>query len=113
MVKSSPLAMKNESRNYYALQPWKCRSLQDRMEILAYVEASGKWETVAVVPTTSGASAENVANFIVRLINDTHRHRDLYYDAMEVLETIMHDGVNFSTEQAADSVLARMKIRVC
>jgi len=96
-------------RCYYALAPWKCRHHADRSEITAYVEASGKWETVAVIPQTSGTSPEALATFIIRVVNATQQNKDLLRDAMEALEAVMKEGLNYSTEQAAEHVISDIK----
>jgi hypothetical protein len=98
-----------KARCFYSLHPWRCDHHADRSEITAYVEASGHWETVAVVPPTSGASAEAVAAFIVRLINAAQQNRDILRDAMEALEAVMNDGLNFTTEQTAEHVIISIK----
>ena len=96
-------------RCYYGLVPWKCNHQADRSEIIAYVEASGKWETVAVIPATSGASPEALATFIVRAVNATQQNRDLLRDAMHALEAVLNDGLNFTTEHEAESVVTNIK----
>jgi hypothetical protein len=97
-------------RRYYRLVPWQCRNHSDRSELTAYVEASGKWETVAVVPPTSGASAEALANYILALVNNSLPNSDLLRDAMSALEAVMKDGLTFTTEQEADSVVKCIKL---
>jgi hypothetical protein len=96
-------------RSFYSLHPWRCDHHPDHSEITAYVEASGQWETVAVVPPTSGASAEAVASFIVRLVNTSQKNRDILRDAMAALEAVMNDGLNFTTEQTAEHVIISIK----
>lgn len=98
-----------KSRCYYGLVPWKCVNLAERSEIIAYVEASGRWETVAVVPPTSGTGAEELAAFITRVVNATLQNRDLLQDAMKALEAVVQEGLNYSTEQEADSVATSIK----
>jgi hypothetical protein len=93
----------------YPLQPWQCRHHANRSEIAAYVEASGAWETVAVIPATSGASAEAMAAFITGLVNAAQQNKDLLRDAMEALESVINDGLDFSTEQAAEHVIKDIK----
>jgi hypothetical protein len=93
----------------YTSVPWECRHHADRSEIAAYVEASGQWETVAVVPPTSGASAEALAAFIAGAVNTARRHRELLSDAMKALEAVMDDGLDFSTEQSAEHVIRDIK----
>lgn len=96
-------------RPLYSLYPWRTEHHDDRSEIAAYVEASGKWETVAVIPHTPGASAETLAEFIMGIINDSQKNRDLLRDATRALEAVMEEGLTFSTEQDADAILKRVK----
>ena len=98
-----------ELRSFYGLVPWRCNHHADRSEIVAYVEASGRWETVAVIPPTSGASAEALATFIARVVNATQQNKDLLRNAMEALEAVVNDGLNFTTEQAAEHVINDIK----
>ena len=98
-----------ELRYLYGLVPWKCNHHADRSEIIAYVDASSRWETVAVIPPTSGASAEVLANSIVCLVNATRQNEDLLRHAMEALEAVMNDGLNFTTEQTAEHVISDIK----
>jgi hypothetical protein len=100
---------KPEPRSFYWLASWRCNHHADRSEIMAYVEASGTWETVAVIPPTSGASAEALAAFIARAVNTTQQNKDLLRDAMDALEAVVSDGLNFTTEQAAEHVIANFK----
>jgi len=96
-------------RLFYSLQPWLCQHYPDRSDITAYVEASSHWEVVAVVQPTSGASAEALADFLVRLVNAHQKNQNLLRDAMEALEAVMQEGLNFATEQDAYSVVASIK----
>jgi hypothetical protein len=103
-----------KSRNYFGLHPWQCRHHADRSEIVAYVEASGAWETVAVIPATSGAHAEELATFIASLVNDNQQNQTLLQAAIHALELVIEDdGLTFSSEQAVDSVIERLKKRNC
>lgn len=104
LLHSAPLG---RQCHFYAAQPWVCVHHPHRSDLNAYVEASGKWETVAVIQPTSGASAEMLADFIIGQINNINQNKDLCSDALEALESILQDGINFSTEQAADLVLKR------
>ncbi len=102
-------APENKPRSYYMVHPWEYRNRGDETEITAYVEASGAWEVVAVVRPTSGASAEALAAYITAIINQQHRRQDLLQDAMHALELVMSDGLNFSSEQAAEHAVANIR----
>lgn len=97
----------------YALQPWVCQHYPDHSEIEAYVEATGDWEAVAEVHQTAGHSAEALADYIVRVINDNQKNKNLLLDAMEALQLCLEeDGLTFSSEQAVDRVFTRIKTKV-
>ena len=105
---------KNEPRQFYASHPWRCEPRGGDCALLAFVEASGDWETVALVKKTSAASAEAVAGYIAGLVNDLYKERPLLDAARSALEAVLEEGLNYSTEQDADIVLRRMKERgVC
>ena len=109
-----PKAPKNRSKranklqSLFSAQPWKCVHHRDHSDITAYVEASGQWEIVATIPTTAGASSETIANFICALVQNHQQNQNLLQAAKEALEAVMKDGLNFSTEQAADAVVVRI-----
>lgn len=99
-------------RCFYMVYPWECRHHEDHSKIIAYVEGND-WETVAEIRNTSGASAETMATFLCSLINENQERRRLLLDAMAALQTCLdEDGLTFTSEQAADSVLNRIKNKV-
>ncbi|MFY9288602.1 MAG: hypothetical protein WAO98_08900 [Alphaproteobacteria bacterium] len=99
-------------RNYYSVYPWQCCHFEDRSDIRAYVEANGKWEMVMTVFNTGGCGHEDMATFLTNLINDNIQNRPLWIAAQEALELCLEsDRLNFSSEQAADAVIARLKKR--
>jgi len=98
-----------EPNRFYSAQPWQCRNHKDRSEIVAYVEASGTWEVVATINTTSAISAEVMAQFICGLVNDNHKKKDLLKEALRALESVLEEGLNYSTEQELDEVVAHIK----
>jgi hypothetical protein len=81
------------------------RELQPRQEIRLPKDKG----TVAVVSPTSGASAEALAAFIASIVNAAQQNEDLLRDAMEALEAVVNDGLNFTTEQAAEHVIANIR----
>ena len=98
------------SRSFYATQPWKCRHLKTRSEILVYVEASGVWEKIATVQATAGASAETAAEFIMQAINASQQSQSALREAMEALELCLEeDGLTFSSEQVAERSVNAIK----
>jgi hypothetical protein len=104
-----PKATTAQSRSFYALHPWECQHYEDRVEIVAYVEASGAWETILIVNHTAGISAESMAAYVAGIINQHHCKKDALHDAMEALELVMNDGLNFSSEQAIEHALLNIK----
>lgn len=108
--RSRKLKREAKNRPFYSIHPWACQHQHDQSEICAYVEASGKWEIVAIVQQTAGASAEVMAEFICYLINDNQKNKSLLLDAMAALESCLEESkLTYSSEQAADSVLHRIK----
>ncbi len=102
---------KNKIKQFYSTQPWECRHHKSHSEIVAYVEASGTWEIIATINTTAGVSAEAMAQFICGLINDSQNDQDLLREAMKALESVVEEGLNYSTEQNVDEVIASIKKR--
>lgn len=111
--KNQPMETPRKQRNYYSVHPWQCRHNKGNSEIQAYVEASGEWETVAIVNPTSGVSTECLANYICNLINKDREHNILLIDAMNTLELFLtEEQRTFTSEQAAESIVARIKNKV-
>ena len=109
--RSKPKNSDKKPMSFYSAQPWQCHNSKDHSEITAYVEASGIWEVVAIIRQTAGASAAAMAEFITRLVNDNQKNKDLLREAMEALELCLEEeGLTFSSEQAADRVITRIKM---
>jgi hypothetical protein len=103
----------NQSRQFYTAHPWQCRHHDNHSDIAAYVEASGEWETILTVHPTSGDSAEVVAAHIATIINAHQSKADLLQDALTALELCLEeDRLTFTSEQAADRAVARIRARV-
>jgi hypothetical protein len=110
---SKKAAVGKSSRRFYSIHPWQCRHNANNSEIMAYVEASGKWETVISIHPTSCASAETMATFIANLVNENQSNRDILIEAMNALESVLEDGgLNYTNEQDADAVVSRIKKRI-
>jgi hemerythrin-like domain-containing protein len=102
-----------KTRSFYALHPWECHHLKDHSVIVAYVEASGNWENIATIHATSGNGAETIAQFICGLVNEHQKNRSLLQEAMEALQLCLEDDhLTFSSEQAADHAVTRIKARI-
>lgn len=95
----------------YATQPWKVEVEPKGAVIEAYVEASSKWESVAIVLPTSGASAEKMARFIVGAVNDNQKSERLFQEALDALEAVIQEGLTYSTEQEIELVIAELRRR--
>jgi hypothetical protein len=98
-------------RAYYDSQPWRCQPTKDGCELIAYVGASGQWETVAVIQPTSAMEAKALGDFIVSLVNERQQDGDVLQAAFDALGGVLQEGLNFSTEQDADRVVAALKKR--
>jgi hypothetical protein len=107
----APGKSKGLSPSYHALHPWRWQARGDQCELVAYVEASGKWETVATILRTSSASAESLANFIVGVVNDVREDNDAVHGAFRALESLMNEGLTFTIEQEAASAVERLRQR--
>lgn len=113
MPKPSKTKAATKPRSFYSLHPWQCAHHPDCSEIAAYVEASGEWETILTVHPTSGASAETLATYVAVIINEHQGKADLLHEAMTALELCLEeDRLTFTSEQAADRVVTRIKARV-
>ena len=66
-VKKSKTA--NVEHSLLASLPWSCTHFGGQSEIEAYIDATGKWETIATVNMINDIDAEDVASFIVQHIN--------------------------------------------
>ncbi len=52
-----------------ATLPWTCTNFGNRSEIEAFIQETGKWETVAEVRAIGDVDAEDVASLIVQAVN--------------------------------------------
>jgi hypothetical protein len=115
MTAKENISIENEMalQGHYRSRPWRCIQSGDECALSAFVEASGEWETVAIVQPTSGADAKSLANFILRVVNDWNEHDDLFQAASEALEAVLQEGLTFSTEQEVESMVERLKRLKC
>lgn len=99
-----------QSINFYSVHPWESRHYNDHSEIIAYVEVSENWESVLTVHTTSGKGHETTAEFILAIIHEHQRKQGVLKDALDALELCLEeDGLTFSSEQAAERAVAKIK----
>jgi len=52
------------------ISPWRSTHFGDQSEIEAQIMATGSWETIAAVRSLPGLDAEDLASFIVMLVNE-------------------------------------------
>jgi hypothetical protein len=95
--------------HFHSQHPWKCEHHSGRSEILAFAQKSGNWESIAVIQPGSGVSPRRLAEFIAGLVNDCQLNGPLLDHAREALEMLLRAGLNFSTEQDAEAIIARIK----
>jgi hypothetical protein len=95
----------------YATQPWRVEVEQEAAVIEAYVDGTDKWESVAIVLPTSGASAGKMARFIVGLVNDNQKQEPLLENALTALESVSEEGLTFTTEQAVEHAVTELRKR--
>jgi hypothetical protein len=96
----------------YATQPWKAGVKTKDTVVEAYVEAAGAWETVAIARPSSGASAKQMARFIVGLVNEKQKQAPLMEDALAVLECVSKEGLTtLTTGEAVEHVIGELRKR--
>src|SRR5580658_3503421 len=93
----------------YATQPWRVEVEQEGAVIEACVEGTDKWESVAIVLPTSGASAGKMARFIVGLVNDNQKQESLLENALAALESVSEEGLTFASEQAVEHAVTELR----
>jgi hypothetical protein len=93
----------------YGSQPWRYEVCADGCEIVAFVDSSARWETIAIVRSTSDVKARALGEFIVGLVNERHQGGDILQAAFNALDGVLRDGLTFSTEQDAEHVVDVLK----
>lgn len=95
--------------------PWVVRCDARQAMIDAYVAATDEWETIATVPVQAGVDAdraEAVADFIVRLANDSENTDLALRSALTAIEELLACAgkpLSYDAEQEAE--IAEEKIR--
>jgi len=95
--------------HFYTIHPWAVQHQPKHSEIEAYVEASGEWEIVLNVRSTSGATHETMAEYILSIIHEHQKKQSALQDAMHALELVLNEGITFSSEQAIGQAVTRIK----
>jgi hypothetical protein len=97
-------------RPLYAILPWACQHYPDHSEVKAYVPASGIWETVADVRRTAGASAETMADYLMYVVNNHEKMREMMGDMIAALELCLQtEGLTWEAEREAEITVRRAK----
>jgi hypothetical protein len=100
------------SLDFYGVKPWRCEHHDDRSEILAYLDPRRGWERVATVWPRPNERPRVLAEFVVKVINASASTGELMQEAHEALVELLKEGLNFSTEQAGEKIVAELAKRV-
>jgi hypothetical protein len=105
--------MKPDPKPAYTFEPWSCVHRDEKSEIEAYVMATGKREIIAETRATFGSTAEAVAEFIVRAVNDIDKREHLINEMTAALEMCLEcEGpLDWSAEHDAEVSLRHAKLR--
>lgn len=91
---------------------WSCVHQQGKSQISAINVANGDREVLAEILPAAGQSAESVAEFIVRTVNELEQCKTLMSDMKAALEICLEsDGLSWEAEQDADKVLRSVNDR--
>jgi hypothetical protein len=92
------------------IEPWSVKHFADRSEIEAYVLGTGSWKSIAEVKQAVGVEASNVADFIVRAVNEFEGNQQLIKDMIAALETCIGCvGIDWATENNLETILRHAK----
>jgi len=69
MPRVNKVAFEDPLKLIEATLPWKCTHFGDESEIEANIK--GKWKTITIVHSLENLDAEDVADFIIRAMNNT------------------------------------------
>ena len=96
----------------YTFEPWLCVHGPEKSQIEAYIMATGKREVIAEAVPTAGNTAEEVAEFIVRTVNDIEKRELLINEMLSALEICLEcEGLNWSAEHDAEVAERHAKLR--
>jgi hypothetical protein len=94
---------------YFGSRPWRTERDGDLCNILAYAKAEDRWMVVAIIFPFGKVSAERMARFIVRIVDERLQHGHLLYESYKAFKGIFEIGLNFTTEQDAEIVYEKLK----
>jgi hypothetical protein len=91
----------------HTIAPWSCRHDRAKSEIEAYVEASGQREIIATLEQAGAFDAEQVAEFIIRAVNDFEKTHSLLEQMTQALENCLACDLTWEVENEADILVRR------
>jgi hypothetical protein len=101
---------KTTSPQIHTDQNWSCVHQSGKSQIEAINAANGNREILAEILPGAGHSAEAVAEFIVRTVNELEQCKNMMSAMEAALETCLEsDGLTWAAEQDADKVLRSLK----
>lgn len=96
----------------YIVEPWSCSVRDGTWQLDAYSIVSGKREVVAQTFSSAGFSAEAVAGFILRAINNITKRESLIDEMEAALEICLEcEGLTWSAEHDAEIALRHARLR--
>ena len=96
-----------KQKRLHDLHPWSVQHYGGYSEIRAYIEITGQWE---VIIETKSINHIAIADFIIFVVNAHNRDPNLVEEMAHALELCVESNdLNWESEQAADSVLRRIK----
>jgi hypothetical protein len=93
--------------SYHGWHPWRVEKRTNGCTVAAYVEATGLWQTIAIIDGTSGVNRD--IKRLVKLVNDRKDDEAALRAAFEVLKEIEEVGFDFSTEQELERVIGNLE----
>jgi hypothetical protein len=94
----------------HTMVPWSYGHRDGRVEISAYIMATGALEVVAGVEHGKNVDAEATASFIVRAVNDHEKMQNTIEELVSALELcLQRENVTWEIEHEAETVLRRAK----
>lgn len=87
---------------------WTVKHYDGRSEILHRETAEAGWKLKVAVYSHPGSPAQPLGDFFVACLNAAAQSDDLVEETRMLLDTILSDGLDFSTEQSAERLLARL-----
>ena len=100
-------------QSFYRRERWRCIHETDtRSGIDVFFSPTQTWLRVATVWATHLVSAKEIAEFLVGVVNNAAATSDLLDDAQATLMQMLADGVDFSSEQEAEQLIAKINKRV-